>query len=143
MDVAREEQGNQVATFLDSAEMIEAGIIDLAIVIVPHRYHAPVAKTLLEAGIHVITEKPFTVRVSEADELINLAKQNGVMVSVYHTRHWDTDIMSLKELIKRGAIGELYSVECNMVNYGLPGQAWRTDKSISGGLLYDLSLIHI
>ena len=137
LDVAREEQGNQVATFLDSAEMIESGIIDLAIVIVPHRYHAPVAKTLLEAGIHVITEKPFTVRVSEADELINLAKQNGVMVSVYHNRHWDTDIMSLKEIIKRGDIGELYSVECNMVNYGLPGQAWRTDKSISGGLLYD------
>ena len=100
LDVAREEQGNQVATFLDSAEMIEAGIIDLAIVIVPHRYHAPVAKTLLEAGIHVITEKPFTVRVSEADELINLAKQNGVMVSVYHNRHWDPDILTARDALE-------------------------------------------
>lgn len=137
LDVAREEQGTQVATFLNAAEMVNADLIDLAIVIVPHIYHAPVAKPLLEAGLHVITEKPFTVRVSEAENLIGLAKQNGVMVSVYHNRHWDTDIMSLKEIINRGDIGELYSVECNMVNYGLPGQAWRSDKSISGGLLYD------
>ena len=129
LEAAREEQGDDVPMFLDSAEMVEAGLVDLAIVIVPHAYHAPVAKPLLEAGLHVITEKPFTVHVSEADELIDLARKKGVMVSVYHNRHWDTDVLSLKEIIGRGDIGDVYALECNMVGYGLPGQAWRLSAS--------------
>ncbi len=137
LEAAREEQGDHVPMFLDSADMVEAGLIDLAIVIVPHAYHAPVAKPLLEAGLHVITEKPFTVRVSEADELIALAKQNGAMISVYHNRHWDPDIISLKEIIDRGDIGEVYSIESALVGYGLPGQAWRSHKAVSGGAMYD------
>jgi len=137
LKAAREEQGDAIPLFLDTSDLIDANLVDLAIVIVPHIYHAQVAKPLLHAGLHVITEKPFTVHVAEANELIALAKQKGVMVSAYHNRHWDMDIMSLKEIIDRGDIGDLFSIECNMVGYGLPSQAWRSDKSISGGLLYD------
>ncbi len=137
LEAAREEQGDHVPMFLDSAEMVEAGLIDLAIVIVPHALHATVAKPLLDAGLHVITEKPFTVHVSEADELINLAKERSVMISVYHNRHWDPDILSIKEIVDRGDIGEVYSIESALVGYGLPGQAWRSHKAISGGAMYD------
>ncbi|MSR82689.1 MAG: hypothetical protein EXS58_07150 [Candidatus Latescibacteria bacterium] len=138
LEAAKQEQGDHLATFTDSGEMIRSDLIDLAVVIVPHVYHAPVAKPFLEAGIHVITEKPFTVQVSDADELIALAKQKGVMISVYHNRHWDPDIVSLRQIIETGVIGELYSIECNMVGYGYPGQAWRSQKEISGGMLYDM-----
>ncbi|MCC7263273.1 MAG: ThuA domain-containing protein [Candidatus Latescibacteria bacterium] len=138
LEAAKQEQGEQIATFTDSGELIKSGLIDLAIVIVPHVYHAPVARPFLEAGIHVITEKPFTVHVSEAEELIALAKQKGVMISVYHNRHWDPDIVSLRQIIETGVIGELYSIECNMTGYGYPGQAWRSQKEISGGMLYDM-----
>ena len=53
---AKEEQGDEIATFTDAREMAESGQINLGIVIVPHVYHAPVAKTMLEAGLHTITE---------------------------------------------------------------------------------------
>ena len=137
LDAAREEQGDQIPMFEDAGEMAGSGLIDLAIVIVPHAYHAPVAKPLLEAGLHVITEKPFTVKVSEADELIALAKEQDVMISVYHNRHWDPDILSMKEIVDRGDIGEVYSIESALVGYGLPGQAWRSHKPVSGGAMYD------
>lgn len=138
LEAAKQEQGNHIATFTDSGELIRSGLIDLAIVIVPHVYHAPVAKPFLEAGIHVITEKPFTVHVSEAEELIALAREKGIMVSVYHNRHWDPDIVSLRQIVESGVIGDPYSIECNMVGYGYPGQAWRSQKEISGGMLYDM-----
>jgi predicted dehydrogenase/type 1 glutamine amidotransferase len=136
--VAKEEQGEGITTFADVQEMAESGLIDLGIVIVPHAYHAPVAKILLNAGLHTITEKPFVVHVSEADELIALAREKGVMLSVYHNRHWDPDILTARDALESGLIGEVYSIECNMVGYGAPGQQWRDHKEISGGMLYDM-----
>ncbi len=138
LEVAKKEQGEHIATFTDVKEMAESGLIDLGIVIVPHVYHAEVAKVLLEAGLHVISEKPFVVHVSEADELIELAKKKNVMLSVYHNRHWDPDILTAREALESGIIGEVYSIECNMAGYGPPGQQWRDHKEISGGMLYDM-----
>ncbi|MEE2709843.1 MAG: ThuA domain-containing protein [Gemmatimonadota bacterium] len=138
LEAAKEEQGDHIATFKDTNELIKSGLIDLAIVIVPHVLHAEVARPFLEAGLNVITEKPFTVRVSDADDLIALAREKEVVLSVYHNRHWDPDILSLREIINAGSIGELYSIECNMVGYGAPGHAWRSHKEISGGALYDM-----
>jgi len=138
LEVAKKEQGEDIPTFLDAKEMAESGLIDLGIVIVPHIYHHPVAKILLEAGLNVITEKPFVVHVSEADELISIAKDKDVMLSVYHNRHWDPDILTARDAIESGIIGDVFSIECNMVGYGTPGQQWRSHKEISGGLLYDM-----
>ncbi len=138
LEVAKKEQGEHIVTFTDVKEMAESGLIDLGIVIVPHVYHAEVAKVLLEAGLHVISEKPFVVHVSEADELIELAKKKNVMLSVYHNRHWDPDILTAREALESGVIGEVYSIECNMAGYGPPGQQWRDHKEISGGMLYDM-----
>lgn len=138
LEAAKQEQGEHIATFTDTQEMIDSGLIDLAIVIVPHAYHAAVAKPFLQAGMHVISEKPFTVHVSDADALIAIAKEKDVMLSVYHNRHWDPDILTLRDIVESGMIGDLYSIECNMVGYGHPGHAWRSHKEISGGLLYDM-----
>lgn len=138
LEAAKKEQGEDIPTFTDAKEMVASGLIDLGIAIVPHIYHHPVAKMLLEAGLHVITEKPFVVHVSEADDLIAIAKQKGVMLSVYHNRHWDPDILTARDALESGIIGEVYSIECNMVGFGAPGQQWRDHKEISGGMLYDM-----
>lgn len=138
LEVAKEEQGAHIATFTDTKDMIDSGLIDLAIIIVPHVYHARVAKPFLEAGLNVISEKPFTIHVSEADDLIATAREKGVMLSVYHNRHWDPDILSLREIVESGVIGELYSIECNMVGWGMPGNQWRSHKPVSGGMMYDM-----
>ena len=138
LQAAKSEQGDHIAAFTDVKEMAESGLIDMGIVIVPHAYHAPVAKVLLEAGLHTITEKPFVVHVSEADELIAIAKEKQVMLSTYHNRHWDPDILTARDALESGLIGDVFSIECNMVGYGASGQQWRAHKEISGGMLYDM-----
>jgi predicted dehydrogenase/type 1 glutamine amidotransferase len=138
LEAAKEEQGDEIATFADADEMARSGAIDLGIVILPHAYHAGGIKILLDAGVHVITEKPFAVKVEDCDEVIALAKEKGVMLSVYHNRHWEPDVLTLLHVIDSGLLGEVYSLECNMVGYGRPGQAWRAHKPISGGVLYDM-----
>jgi predicted dehydrogenase len=138
LDVAKEEQGDQIATFTDVEEMAASGLIDLGVVILPHASHAFGIKALLNAGVHVITEKPFAVTVAECDEVISLAREKSLMLTVYHNRHWDPDVLTLRNIVDAGTIGEVYSLECNMAGYGRPGQAWRSHKPISGGALYDM-----
>ncbi|MBD3183882.1 hypothetical protein GF312_16480 [Candidatus Poribacteria bacterium] len=138
LEAAKKEQGDHIKTFLDAKEMAESGLIDMGIAIVPHVHHYKVIKILLEAGLHVITEKPFVVHVSEADELIAIAKEKGLMLSVYHNRHWDPDILTARDILESGVIGDVFSIECNMAGYGPPGQQWRAHKEISGGMLYDM-----
>jgi len=138
LDAAKEEQGERIATFTDAAEMAASGQIDLGVVILPHGLHEWGIRTLLDAGLHTITEKPFAVTVEQCDAAIGLAREKGVMLSIYHNRHWDPDVMTLREIVEAGTIGEIYSMECNMVGYGRPGQAWRSHKPISGGALYDM-----
>ena len=140
LQVAQSEQGENIAVFTSVEEMADSGLIDMGLVIVPHAFHSPVAKTLLEAGLHTITEKPFVLRVSEADELIAIAKENRVMLSTYHNRHWDPDILTVKDALTSDLIGQVFSIECNMGGYGMPGQQWRSHKAISGGMLYDMGV---
>lgn len=138
LKAAKEEQGKRIATFRDARAMARSGKIDLGIVILPHAYHFEGAKTLLEAGLNVITEKPFAVKVSECDALIALARKKGTMLSIYHNRHWDPEIRTILEVVSSGVVGDLFSIECNMCGFGRPGQAWRSHKPISGGSAYDM-----
>ena len=62
--------------------MAASGLIDLCVVILPHAMHAWGIKTLLEADLHVITEKPFAVTVAECDQVMALAKERGKMLIV-------------------------------------------------------------
>ena len=138
LDAAREEMGDDFETFTDAKEMAESGLIDVGVVIVPHNAHYPVAKVLLEAGCHVVTEKPFVVHVSEADDLIAIAREKDLMLSVYHSRHWDADIWTLKQIVDSGVIGDVFSIEVNAAGFRRPGQQWRSHKPIAGGAMYDM-----
>ena len=93
---------------------------------------------LLEAGLHAISEKPFAITPQECDQMIDAAKASGVALSVYHSRHWDADMWTIRELVQSGAIGEVFSIEHNMCGYGRPPQWWRANKAVSGGLSYDM-----
>jgi len=135
---ARKEQGKGIAYFTDTAKLIEAKVCDGVTVIVPHNLHLPVTMPLLEAGLHVISEKPFAITPDECDRMIKAARRKQVMLSVYHSRHWDSDMWTIRGIVESGMIGEVFSIEHNMCGYGRPGQWWRSSKKISGGLLYDM-----
>ena len=118
-------------------DMLKEQKLDLITTPVPHNAHAPVIGKCLDAGVNVISEKPFTITVAEADELIKKADEKGLMLSVFHNRRWDSDFLEMKKLINKGLIGDVYHVAYNGLGYHFPGHAWRSDKNISGGIYYD------
>jgi predicted dehydrogenase/type 1 glutamine amidotransferase len=138
LEAACEALGADIATFTDLREMAASGLVDVGVVILPHSMHADAACALLERGVGVVTEKPFAVTVQECDRMITLAAEKDLLLSVYHSRHWDADMWTIRQVVEAGTIGELFSIEHNMGGYGQPGQAWRSHKPLSGGIIYDM-----
>jgi len=139
LQAAKNELGD-IPTFKDASEMAESGLIDAAVVAIPHNTRIDVVLPLIEKGLHVVSEKPFAITTAEVDQMIEAAKRRDVVLSVFHNRHWDSDIVTLRHIMELDLIGEVYSIEGNMVAYQKPYPGWRTHKEISGGLLYDMGV---
>ena len=126
-----------IETYTSVTTMLRKSGLDLAVIVTPHNSHAPLAVQCAKAGRHVIVEKPMCITVAEADRMIQAAKDNKVMLSVFHNRRWDGDFMTLRDIIGRGIIGDVFHIETFGGGYGGPGKWWRADKRISGGAFYD------
>jgi predicted dehydrogenase len=126
-----------IQTFSGLDRMLRKSDADLIVIITPHNTHAKLALQCLNAGRHVVCEKPFALTTQECDAMIAAAKKNGLMVSTYHNRHWDGCIMQAVKMVRSGAVGDLVRVQAHMGGWGKPGNWWRSSKSISGGILYD------
>ena len=127
----------EIETFLSAGEMLRKSDVDLVAIITPHNTHAPLALQCLNAGRHVVTEKPFQITTAQCDAIIAAARKHKVMLSTYHNRHWDGCILHAVKQIRSGVIGDVFRVEAHMGGYGKPGDWWRTSKTISGGIMYD------
>jgi len=125
-----------IETFNSADELVEEDF-DLATVVTPHNTHAPLAVMVLEAGKNCVVEKPMCITVAEADQMISAAKESGVVLSVFHNRRWDGDFLTLKDILKKGLLGEVFQVEAFAGGYGHPGKWWRSEKKVSGGAMYD------
>ncbi len=126
-----------IETYSDLETLLERSKVDLLAIITPHNTHAALAVRCLEAGRHVVCEKPLAITTDECDEMIAAAEAAGVVLSTYHNRHWDGCILHAVERIRGGAIGEVVRIEAHMGGFGKPRDWWRSSRSISGGILYD------
>jgi len=125
----------QVFETLDS--MISDAEFGLCTVVLPHNLHAPVAIQLSSAKRAVIVEKPMCISSAEADRMIDAARAHGVMLSVFQNRRWDGDFQTIHGLITSGEIGDPYSFEVCMGDFGGLGHTWRAYKDSSGGGMFD------
>jgi len=134
---AAKETYPEVQTFTDADAMLDALDLDLCIVITPHNTHAPLALKCLERGVSVVTEKPMAITTDEVVAMIEAAEANDAMLSTFHNRRWDADFVVLRDLVKAGTIGKVFRVEAGFNNYREPRDWWRSDKTVSGGAIYD------
>ena len=81
--------------------------VNLVIVGAPDRFHVPYAKAALNAGKHVLVEKPFAPTAEEAREVFALAKEKGLICMPNQNRRFDADFLAVKEVIKSGKLGQL------------------------------------
>ena len=126
-----------VTAYPSATAMLKKGRADVVIVITPHNTHACLVLECLNAGRHVVCEKPLAITTAECDRMIRAAKKNKVFLSAFHNRHWDGLILNAMKKIRAGVIGDIVRVEAHMAEYSKPGTTWRSSKSLSGGVLYD------
>jgi predicted dehydrogenase len=126
-----------IETYASVEEMLAKSKVDLITIITPHNTHAPLALKCLNAGRHVVCEKPLAITTQECDDMIAAAKKNNAVLSTFHNRHWDGCALSAVKQIREGIIGDVVRIQATMGGYGKPGDWWRSSKSISGGILYD------
>jgi predicted dehydrogenase len=127
-----------IRTYNKIADLLADDEVDLVVNVLPHSLHCGPTVEALKAGKHVIVEKPMCITIAEATEMINTAKEKGLMLSVHHNRRWDADFWTLYELVKSGVIGQAFSVEMWGGGYGKPkADWWRSVKAVSGGAFYD------
>jgi scyllo-inositol 2-dehydrogenase (NADP+) len=122
-------------------ELLAIDSLQLIAISTPNQTHFPLAKHCLEAGRHVVVDKPFTTTVAEALELIRLAKQRGRIVTVYHNRRFDADFQALCKTAAGGELGRILRFENTYDRYrpsSKPG-AWREQPGPGSGVLFDLA----
>lgn len=113
--------------------------IELVVIATPNDTHFPLAKAALEAGKHVVVDKPFTVTLSQARELESLAKHCGRVLSVFHNRRWDSDFLTVRALINEGQLGEVCYFESHFDRFRPQvRQRWREQGGPGSGIWYDL-----
>lgn len=127
----------EIRTYSTLAEMLRKSDVNLVAIITPHDSHARLAIQALNAGRHVVCEKPFAISTAQCDAMIAAAKKKNLIISTYHNRHWDGTILQALKDIGEGKIGEIFRVEAHMSGYCKPGNWWRGSKTISGGIMFD------
>jgi scyllo-inositol 2-dehydrogenase (NADP+) len=121
-------------------EVIEDPQIELVIVNTPNETHFPFAVKALEAGKHVVVEKPFTVTVKEANELIELSKRKNRILTAFQNRRWDGEFLTLKKVIHENMVGKIVELEAHydrFRNY-IEANTWKEESGTGKGILYNL-----
>ena len=113
--------------------------IDLIVVATPNTSHFPLAAQALRAGKNVVVDKPFVIRVSEAEALINLAEEKGKLLSVFQNRRWDSGFLTAQSVIGQGKLGKISHAEFqyNRFNPNVKDR-WREEPGPGAGVLCDL-----
>ncbi|PFH83644.1 oxidoreductase [Bacillus sp. AFS088145] len=136
-DIQRDLGDIDVVSSLD--EVLKDELIDLVVITTPSGMHYEMAKQSLEAGKHVILEKPMVVETWEAEELIKIAEEKNRVLSVYHNRRWDNDFLTVKKLINEGVLGEINTYQVHFDRYRPEVRnRWREKQGPGSGMLYDL-----
>lgn len=129
-----------IQSFHTLEDLLANRTIELVVVNTPTVTHYAYAKMALLAGKHVIVEKPFTGTCAEAQELIDLAKQMNLKLSVYHNRRFDSDYRTIQKILKQKVLGEIVEAEFHFDRYNenLSPKAHKETPGIGVGVLYDL-----
>src|SRR6267378_852472 len=126
--------------FVHSVDEMLKRNIDLVVVATPNTSHHPIAKQALLAGRHVVVDKPFAPTLAEAQDLVQVAKQQQRIVSVYQDRRYTGDFATVQQVISEGALGRIVLFESHFDRFR-PEQkpnAWREEPLPGSGVWFDI-----
>ena len=126
--------------FVRSVDELLTRKIDLVVVATPNTSHYPIAKQCLLAGRHVVVDKPFTPTLAEAEELVQVAKQQRRIVTVYQDRRYTGDFATVQQVVGEGALGRVVTFESHFDRFRpeLKPNAWREQAHPGSGVWFDI-----
>lgn len=128
-----------IRVFSTPEELAMSDEIDLVVIASPNDSHVPLARLALKAGKAVVVDKPFTLTLADARDLVALAKAEDRLLSVFHNRRYDTDFRGVKGAIDSGAIGRVVHFETHFDRFRpVVRDRWRERAVPGGGLWFDL-----
>ncbi len=131
-----------VAVHPNASELFDAHPdLDLAVIATPNIAHAGGARDAIERGIAVVVDKPMALNAIEAAELVDMADEARVPLTVFQNRRWDGDYLTVKKLMADGAFGRVTRVESRFERWRpTPKGGWRENlpPEQGGGILLDL-----
>ena len=119
--------------------LLEVQPLDLVVVVSPNRWHYSQALLALQAGKHVVVDKPLATTAAEGAALAQAAERANRKLAVFHNRRWDSDFLTMQALLGAGTLGEPLLYRARWDRYR-PEVAvrWRERPEAGAGILYDL-----
>lgn len=134
VEVAREEG---IRGFDSLEELLKDSSIQTVILAVPNNFHKELSIKAMQAGKHVICEKPVMMCTADLEEVLEVSRNTGCQFSVHQNRRYDKDFLMVKKIIEEGTIGTPFYIESRVQgSKGVPGD-WRCVKEAGGGMLLD------
>lgn len=132
---ARAKQHNIAKVYATSEDLLADPAIDAVVIGVSNEWHAPIAVKALEAGKHVLLEKPMAINLAAAKTIVQAHRNAGTVLMIPHQLRWESVAMQVKEQADKGALGRIYHVKAGWLRRkGIPGWGtWFTQMNKSGG----------
>jgi len=122
----------------DFGHVLNGAGLDAVVIATAVKLHFPMAKAALEAGKHTFIEKPMASSAAECEELIAIAKKNGVVLMTGHTFLYSPAVRKIKEIVDSGDVGEIRYISARRLNLGL----FQKDINVAWDLApHDISII--
>ena len=128
--------------YTDSRTMLKDGTYDIIDICTQNRFHAPLTVAALNAGAHVLVEKPMAMNVKQCQDMMAAAKRAKRKLMVAQHMRFESAHEKLKEVVERGEVGRIYSAEAHWLRRrGIPGWGYfHIKKESNGGPLIDIGV---
>lgn len=128
-----------VSVVADVSAALADPSIDIVVIASPNDTHAPLARAAMEAGKHVVVDKPFALDVTQARALADVAARTQRVLSVFQNRRWDSDFLGMRKVIADGLIGDVRHFESHIDRFRPQVRTrWREQQGPGSGVWYDL-----
>ena len=126
----------QAKPYANHRELLADPAVELVVVAPPNCYHATYAIEALNAGKHVLCEKPFGFTTADVDAMIEASKRNGRVLQPFQQRRYEDDFRKVREICRSGLLGKIDFIRISWVGFGRRWD-WQTSRRFGGGQLYN------
>lgn len=136
-DAARREEAIErfdCQAYTSYDELLADNAVELTVVSLPSHLHADASIAALEAGKHVVCEKPMATSLDDADRMIAAAKESDQVLTIFQQRRYNPDFVTVRDVIDSGVLGRIVQIELTASKFSRRWD-WQTLKKFGGGSL--------